>query len=149
MVVRRNVDTGGFTDNPRTGKADSTRTYGKLIWRAAEERGNRAGVGVVIIDNDVQAACINILTDCHGAFRHLDDAERSLLDTDTAGGMHIGQQRTFFPFGHCTGLDKLFPFRRAHCSVSEIGIEHGCHKMDAVYLGVKGHVARIFPGLLL
>ena len=82
MVIGRDVGAGGFTNDPRPGKPDSTRTNGKLIRRATEKRSHRPGVGIVIVDHQVQATGIDIFPHRHGAFRHLHHPEGALLNAN-------------------------------------------------------------------
>ncbi len=111
VVIRRDVNASGLADDARSGKADATGADGELIRRAAEERSHRPGVGVVVIDHDVQPARVNVLPHRHGAFRHLGHAKGAFLNADAASGVNVGQQGPLFAPGDVAGLDEFLSLR--------------------------------------
>jgi len=149
VVIRRDIDPGRLADDPRPGETDPAGADGELVRRAAEEGGDRSGVGIVVVDDDIETAGIDVLPDRHRAFRHLDHAQRSLLDADAAGGMDVGEERALLPLRQLAGLDKFLALGRADGAVAEIGVEHGDDDVDAVDLGMEGHVAGIPAGFFL
>ena len=63
--------------------------------------------------------------------------------------MNVSEQGPLLAFGEGAGLGELLALRRTDGAVTEIGIQHGNDNLNAVDLGMEGHITGTPPGFIL